>query len=163
MTLQFGTDGVLVTENGLITFANRRLGEMIGRETTEFLHVDGLEIVHPDDRERVARYRENRLRGIPAPTQYRARLQHHDPSRQVVVDFSVKVLENTSSRPPRALVSIRDVTPMLEAERNNRISRAVFENAAEAIMTGTIAKPSSPSVRFTAFEKPTIVKAAKAT
>ncbi len=132
--VEFGTDGVLVTENGLITFANRRLGEMIGRETTEFLHVDGLEIVHPDDRERVARYRENRLRGIPAPTQYRARLQHHDPSRQVVVDFSVKVLENTSSRPPRALVSIRDVTPMLEAERNNRISRAVFENAAEAII-----------------------------
>ena len=35
--------------------------------------------------------------------------------------------------------------------------------AAAAIITGTMARPSSPSVRFTALEKPTMVKAAKAT
>ena len=31
------------------------------------------------------------------------------------------------------------------------------------IITGTIAKPSSPSVRFTAFEDPTIIKIPKGT
>ena len=39
----------------------------------------------------------------------------------------------------------------------------ITPKAPAAIITGTVARPSRPSVRFTALEKPTMVKAAKAT
>ena len=131
--LDFGTDGVIVTESGLVTFANRRLGEMLGRDPGDLIGKSGLEILHPSERSRVERYRDDRLKGIPAPTQYRTRLNHPDPNRIVTVDFSVKML-SSSEDSPKILVSIRDVTALIEAERGNRISGAVFENAAEAII-----------------------------
>lgn len=131
--LDFGTDGVIVTENGLVIFANRRLGEMLGRNPEDLLGKSGLEILHPDERSRVERYRDDRLKGIPAPTLYRTRLKPQDPGRVITVDFSVKVLDSSGTA-PRILASVRDVTALIEAERNDRISGAVFDNAAEAIL-----------------------------
>lgn len=132
--LDFGTDGVMVTENGLIIFANKRLGEMLGRESSEFIGKNGLELLHPTERERVAHYRDNRVKGLPAPTQYRTRLLHKEVEHPVIADFSVKTLETAPDQSPRILISVRDVTAVLEAERVNRIASAVFENAAEAIL-----------------------------
>ena len=132
--VEFATDGILVTEDGLVAFANRRMGEMIGCDPAELIGTDGLDLIHPSDRERVAQGRENRLKGLTTSNRFRARLLYRQPERTVIADFSIRRLDTDPEQPGRVLVSVRDVTAALEAEHRNRISGAVFDNAAEAIV-----------------------------
>ncbi len=132
--VEFGTDGVYISEGGTLVFVNQRLCEILGRPAQELIGADGLAMIHPDDRAMVQERRARRMRGDPVSSQYRVRMQHRDSRRLVVADFSLKMLEADTAAPLRLLCNVRDVTAELAAEREAEISSAVFENAAEAIL-----------------------------
>lgn len=65
--------GIYVNLEGRIVFANPRLADMFGYTVEELTGMDYLALVHPEDREVVAGYRDRRLHGLETPAEYEVR------------------------------------------------------------------------------------------
>ena len=65
--------GVYINKDGKIVFANDKFAAIYGYNKDELIGMDSLLLVHPDDRPQVAEFREKRLRGDKAPSDYEIR------------------------------------------------------------------------------------------
>lgn len=65
--------GVYVNLDGRIVYANPKLAQIFGYGVEELTGMDYLALIHPEDRETVAEYRDRRLRGLEAPAEYDVR------------------------------------------------------------------------------------------
>jgi len=65
--------GVYIIKDGKIAFANEKFAAIYGYSKDELVGMDSLLLVHPDDRPQVAEFREKRLRGDKAPSEYEIR------------------------------------------------------------------------------------------
>lgn len=127
------TDGVFVADATGILYANRRLGEIVGYAPESLLGSDPLDMVCPVDLDAARQWQAARRDGHSALTAFRVRLCHPEVNRLVHVDLYATVLADEEMR-RRVLVTVRDVTAELDAERESKIAAAVFESAAEAII-----------------------------
>lgn len=127
------TDGIFVSDTTGILYANRRLGEIVGFAPESLLGRDPLELVCPSDLDAARLWQAARREGHSALTAFRLRLCHPEVNRVVHVDLYATVLEDEEGH-RRVLVTVRDVTAELDAERESKIAAAVFESAAEAII-----------------------------
>lgn len=126
-------NGVAVIEGGRVTFVNERMAGMIDYRPEELLAMKFSAWVAPEDRdwfrERLRRY----LAGEAVPGEYRLRLLHRDGQTRRHVDVHVRSHKNERGE-SIFIASVRDMTEMLEAEKERLIAAAVFGCAAEAIL-----------------------------
>jgi PAS domain S-box-containing protein len=65
--------GVFIIKNGKIEFANDKFAAIYGYTKDELIGRDSFVLVHPEDRLRVAQWREKRLKGEKVPVEYEIR------------------------------------------------------------------------------------------
>jgi PAS domain S-box-containing protein len=70
MLVENSPTGIFIVRDGRISFVNPRLAQMLGYTRGELLHRDPLELVAPNDRDRVAEIGRKRLAGEPVPEEY---------------------------------------------------------------------------------------------
>ncbi len=71
--VQNSLTGIYLNIEGKLAFVNRRLADIFGYSPEEMIGMDYLALVHPEDREHVAEFREKRLAGLDVPSEYETR------------------------------------------------------------------------------------------
>ncbi len=110
---QNAQEGIAVVQDGLLTFVNPRIGEILRRPVHELVGSPFIEHLHPDDRH-VARERyARRLSGEPLGTY---------PPLRILVPEGVRWVFGTGVRlewdgRPAVLVMLTDITDLKEAEQ----------------------------------------------
>lgn len=142
--------GTLVTRGEATLFASRRLAEIFGYQTDEFLALESIyEIVTPSDRERLKKYEESRLAGKPAPDRYEFEGVRKDGT-QVWVEISVGVVQWENEAAVQA--TIIDVTDRKHAEQALAETadqyRALVEGSIEGILIHDGKKPIFANATF---------------
>ena len=100
-------DGLVIIQNEYVRYVNRRMTEMMGYASEEFIGSHFLDYIHPCEREKVADYHRRRMTWGAAPALYESRLLHKDGTESYV-QFSVCTLSYEKS--PAALAVVREIT-----------------------------------------------------
>ncbi len=122
--------GVIVTSNGRILFANRRMAEMLGYSSTaEFLALGRSDAFKaPHEVERLRAYREARARGAPAPLCYEYQALCKDGSYLWVENQAAVI----SWRGEHAILSsVIDISERKRADAVQRKNEALFRGTFE--------------------------------
>ncbi len=120
--------GILIHHNGIIQFAGREAGRMMGYDhPDEYIGRSILEFIQAEDRDRVADFTRRRIAGADTPVQYEARLVRKDGS---VIDvlISAMVVEYGGRRCTQA--AFMDITEHKKAVEAHRQS----ENKLQALL-----------------------------
>ena len=117
-----------------IDFANERAGAIFGLPTGKFLHRPVLDFIHPDHREFAADRLHRRAQGELVPPHSRLHLRCPETQRERVGDVYVAPIRDQEEGPSRWVVTIKDVTDQVDAERRLQIAATVMDNAAEGVM-----------------------------
>lgn len=128
--------GVFIHRQGAILFANQAFAGILGYESVEDIanSIDNvLDLVHPDDRKRLIRYRTDRLAGRPAPSHYEFRALARDGST-VWVENVAHIVEWGDG--PAIQSIIVDITERKRAEAALRESEARFRDLVEGSIQG---------------------------
>ncbi len=127
-------DGILLVQNGLIVYYNRRLAAMLGYTLDELLNAPFEMFLAVEQREIIRKRYLRRLRGDDIPARYETVILHQD-GHQIDVEINAKVIEMGGQ--PTALAIIRDMTEYKRAERALRESesryRLLADNATDVI------------------------------
>ncbi len=118
---------LLDPESGLITEANARFGEIVGRPAAALVGVDPVQLTHPDDvddsRRQLARLRAGRIAG------YRLNKRYLRPDGTPVwVSLAFAPVQVASEDAPRYLGIVEDISARMEMEE--RLRQASAEAAA---------------------------------
>ncbi|NPV87192.1 MAG: PAS domain S-box protein [Anaerolineae bacterium] len=120
---------ILVVQDGKYVYANPASTRLLGYTPEEFIGMEALSIIHPDDRPKLVERMRSVAQGSPNPP-----LQ----MRVIKKDGQVYIAESTSlplmfNERPAALVISQDITARKQAEEALRLSearwRALVENA----------------------------------
>ena len=122
-------DGVFSIENGIITFANRALSEMIGYTIEETIGYSFTNFVAPEDLETVKKNYSLRQNGLAAPSSYEWRMLHKDGSR-VFVNMSARVINYHGRK--ATIGTIKDITHQKELEQILLNQKNLFKGVADA-------------------------------
>jgi PAS domain S-box-containing protein len=145
-------EAISVVQNGIIKLANAKVTEITGYTIEELNAMPRGSTIHPDDRDRVIGYHEQRLRGEDVPNTYELRI--------IDKQGNLKWLERhvaliTWEGKPAGLVLDTDVTERKQAERALQESeeryRLIAENTRDVIITADMdlkVTYISPSVRY---------------
>jgi PAS domain S-box-containing protein len=129
-------DGILIVQDGMIKFANRRLAETNGRTVEELLNTNFLDYVRPDEVPRVANRYRRRLAGDDVEQVYETVLLHKD-GHEIPVEVSAGAITYQGS--PAVFAFVRDHTERKRAEEALRKSeeklRAIIEASPLSMMT----------------------------
>jgi PAS domain S-box-containing protein len=110
-------DGIYIYSSDRFDFVNNSICDFMGYSREELYNMDFLELIHPEDRERIAGYRNRRFVGGDTPTFYQTRVVTR--SGEVLdMEFSLRVI---SYKGERAVLGIcRDISNLkkLEEERS---------------------------------------------
>ncbi|ELZ65315.1 HTR-like protein [Haloferax prahovense DSM 18310] len=135
-------DAIFIAQDGDFRFWNRRLTELTGRSDDELAETALLDVIHPDDREKVRRISETRRRGGDAPVSYEVRLV--DAAGDVrECAANVKDIEYHGSY--GVLVSMRDVTEQRATEAQFRGLVELARDLVTLVGTDGRIKYQSPS------------------
>ncbi|CCG06858.1 Hypothetical 918 kDa protein Y4LL [Pararhodospirillum photometricum DSM 122] len=132
--LESSQDGIMMVQEGKIVLANGRLCKISGYSQHQLVELPPFGLIAPEDRGWMATLHERRLRGEVVPISYRCHLLHRDGVTRRSVDVSVVVRPWGGEGPVQVVVSFRDVTEKLVAERDLQIAGAVFDHTAEGII-----------------------------
>jgi len=142
--LEQANDGILMIQDGSLTYVNRNLARLLRRTPTELLGTEFAEHVHPDDRARLLDHSRLRLAGKDVPSVCAANL--------VARDGTSLPVELTASRVPYRgmpadLVIVRDVTErrltegrreaLITAEREQRLLAETLAEVSLALTSCT--------------------------
>ncbi|RDZ64188.1 two-component system sensor histidine kinase/response regulator [Haloferax sp. Atlit-12N] len=136
-------DAIFIAQDGDFRFWNRRLTELTGRSDDELAETALLDVIHPDDREKVSRISETRRRGGDAPVSYEVRLVDADGGVRECA-ANVKDIEYHGSY--GVLVSMRDVTEQRATEAQFRGLVELARDLVTLVGTDGRIKYQSPSV-----------------
>ena len=125
-------DGIYIYRGDRFIFVNERMYELTGYDEEEFYEMDAIDLVHPDDRDRIQDYANRRARGEEVPSTYEARVQTADGETRVFA-FSVQRLDRGSDI--TALGSVRDVTERKEREAALERYETIVQAAGDPVYT----------------------------
>ncbi|MCQ3925669.1 MAG: hypothetical protein DPW12_16245, partial [Rhodocyclaceae bacterium] len=120
---------ILIVESGRIAFANEAAGGLFGYGRNELLALPGfLELVHPDDRERLSRNYRRRLRGERFENKYRVSILTRSGERRETELTAARM----PGEAPRVLCVFADITEQEAATRALREQHALYETLLRA-------------------------------
>ncbi|WP_416840081.1 PAS domain-containing sensor histidine kinase [Haloferax sp. DFSO52] len=122
-------DAIFVAQDGDVRFCNHRLAELTGHTDDELVGKTVLDIIHPDDRQRVSEISERRRRGDDAPESYEVRVVGTDDE---VRQCSANVQSIEIHGEYGVLVTLRDVTE----QRTYESQLHHYETIVESIQQG---------------------------
>ncbi len=115
VAIENSNDCVAIFRDGVYVYANQKYVEAVGvRDAGEILGTDIGRFIHPDDYERIERYRRERKAGKDVPTRYELRII--DVNGKVVF-FEAAVSVITLKGAPATLVFMRDITERIEVRK----------------------------------------------
>jgi PAS domain S-box-containing protein len=128
-------DGILIVQDGVIKFANRRLAQANGRTVEELLNTNFLDYVHPDEVRHVADRYHRRMAGKDVEQVYQTVLLHKN-GREIPVEVNAGTIVYQGS--PAVFAFVRDHTDRNQAEealrQSNETLTALINAAPLAIM-----------------------------
>ncbi|RPH87335.1 MAG: PAS domain S-box protein [Desulfobacteraceae bacterium] len=133
--VELSQDGIVWTQGDRHILATRKMAEIFGYDQPEELLGESvLEVVHPDDRDRVYRIHGSRLRGEEAPPRYEFKGIRKTGEALYI---EVSAIRTFYQGEWGSVAFLRDITDRVQAEEELKASeekyRLVVENANEAI------------------------------
>ena len=129
-------DGILIVQDGMIKFANRRLAEANGRTVEELLNTNFLDYVRPDEIPSVAKRYHRRLAEKDVEQIYETVLLHKD-GHEISVEINAGAITYQGS--PAVFAFVRDRTERKQAEealrKSNETLRALISASPLAIFS----------------------------
>jgi PAS domain S-box-containing protein len=129
-------DGILIVQDGIIRFANRRLAEASGRIVAELLNTNFLDYLRPDEVPSVANRYQRRMAGEDVEQVYETVLLHKD-GHEIPVEVNAGAI--TYQGRAAVFAFVRDHTERKLAEEALRKSeeklRAVIESSPLPMLT----------------------------
>jgi PAS domain S-box-containing protein len=110
-------DGIIVVQDGIIRFCNRRAAEFWGGDVRDILGKSYLDFIDPKDVPRIREQYERRMAGEENPRKYDTLLARRDGTR-VPVEINAGIV--TYDGRPADLVLFRDMTERVMAEESLR-------------------------------------------
>jgi len=129
LLVENATDAILIAQDGMLMFVNRRTTELLGYKAEEIAGLPFTEFIHPDDRHLVHERYLRRLRGEEVPTSYEFRAVNRQGEEIYAQINAVPMLWKGR---PAVLCFIRDISAQKRLE-----SRLLQAQKMEAI--GTLA------------------------
>lgn len=117
--LKNATDGILITTNGHILYANPAMAQMVGHTPQTLIGLHANEIIHKDQIPQMNQWREQRLRGEAYPTRIELTLVGAD-GKEVYTDLNSYDIHYQGQ--PASLAVVRDITQHKEIESQLRHS-----------------------------------------
>lgn len=117
-------EAILVTQDGMIKFANPKAQELGGYSEDELISRPFVELIHPDDREMVFERYSKRLKGEEVPHVYSYRIIDSDGNTRWLSSSGAMV---TWEGKPAALGILTDITEHMRAEEELRKHRDHLE------------------------------------
>ncbi|MCP9495213.1 MAG: PAS domain S-box protein [Pyrinomonadaceae bacterium MAG19_C2-C3] len=133
--LSASRDGILVEDEGQISYVNEAYTRMLGYDSPEELigtHVSG--ILSPDDAERMTGYGEARLRGESPPTIYEFRGKRKDGS---LITLEATVSISVVAGKTYISTAVRDITERKQAEEKLRLLGSAVQQANDPVLITT--------------------------
>ncbi len=129
-------DGIAITQNKKIKFANPSLAKMFGYEVEELINSPFLNYISPDDRPRVIEIYTKRLQGEDVPIVYEFAAQHKD-GEVINIEINSGIINYNGER---AILSFfRDITERKRAEEALQESegkyRSLITNIPDVVWT----------------------------
>jgi two-component system, cell cycle sensor histidine kinase and response regulator CckA len=131
--VEHANDAIAILQHGRTIYRNPAYTQLIGYTVADTMGRSFLDIVVPEDRDRVWEYYQKRLRGEVVPAQYEVRLLTQD-SRRVSMEVKPCVIEYQGQ--PASMVVMRDITERKRAEEELRESEERFRKLSEAANEG---------------------------
>ncbi len=127
-------DGIIYARDGVITYANPRILEMLSISQSEFIGHTITKFLHPKEHSKILSRYKRRLTGESEPTIYETTLLNSN-NESIPVEFNVNLTKLQGDT--ITIVFIRDISLRKETEKAIRESeesyRGLFDNASEAI------------------------------
>nr|WP_246347222.1 PAS domain-containing sensor histidine kinase [Desulfurispira natronophila] len=118
------SDGVCIIQFGRLCYTNPSLCEISGYHNQELIGSEFYTYLHPNDRERITSYYEERMRGNNAPSEYDARIICRDGTEKTV-RINSSIIEWSGQ--PAILVTICDMTHRYRIEDSIKELNATLE------------------------------------
>ncbi|ELZ92952.1 HTR-like protein [Haloferax mucosum ATCC BAA-1512] len=136
-------DAIFIAQDGGFRFWNRRLTDLTGLTDDELADCTLLDVIHPDDREKVSEISEMRRRGDDAPVSYDVRIVDTDGD---VHECSANVKDIVYHDSYGILVTVRDVTERRATEAQFRALVELARDIVTLIGSDGRIKYQSPSI-----------------
>ncbi|HWR70148.1 MAG TPA: PAS domain S-box protein, partial [Dehalococcoidia bacterium] len=138
-------EGIIVVQDGVTKFFNRRCVEVTGRSSEELLAGSFLDIVHPEDREMVALNYMKRVAGEDVPNNYQFRTIDKAGNTRWL---QVNAVRLTWEGRPATLTMLSDVTDRVKAEQALRDSEERFRSLVEKATDAVAVLDAAGNVRY---------------
>jgi len=113
--VEHANDGVVVVQDGLLTYVNPHLAQMLGYTVTELIGTPYTNYINPDELDKVRAIYEQRMAGKDTPRIYEASLRNKD-GRHIDVELNAGVINYQGN--PADFVFVRDLSYRSRAERS---------------------------------------------
>lgn len=119
--VESGNDGILVIDNNMIVFANRKMSKLSGYSLNEVIGKSYEKYIHPDDRKQTLKIHRDRMNGKKVPRIYDSSILTKN-GKKICIEINASILQFKGKR--ASLVFVRDID-----QRN--IEEAKFNKAKE--------------------------------
>ncbi|HEY7711421.1 MAG TPA: PAS domain S-box protein [Candidatus Entotheonella sp.] len=128
--------GIFIHTDGIIQFANASTARIFGyRSSDDLVGQDYRMVVAPEERARVERYRQVRLRGELAPSHYECEGRRQDGS---ALWFECLVSRIVWNGRPSVMSTLQDISARKQAEQALRESEERFRDLVEGSVQGIV-------------------------
>ncbi|GAB1452535.1 hypothetical protein MASR2M47_25910 [Draconibacterium sp.] len=118
------TDGIVITQNGLIKFSNPAMCSMMQYAQEELLEQPYLNYVVPDDQKIMVDYHKRRMDGENFTSIYRSRFI---PKDEKIITMELNARTSEYNGQPAAFIIIRNITERLKIEQELQLAKTELE------------------------------------
>jgi PAS domain S-box-containing protein len=122
--IEKATDGIVITQNGLLKFANPAMCEMMQHAYNEMIDRPYLEFVVPEDHQVMIDYHKRRMAGEVFTSVYRSRFIRKDGT---IITVELNARTSDYNGLPAAFIVIRNITDRLSIEKELQDAKESLE------------------------------------
>jgi len=118
------TDGIVITQNGLLKFVNNTMCEMTQYQKEEILETSYYDMVVKEDHQQMIDFHKRRMSGEDFTSLYRSRFIRKDGS---IITVELNARTSDYNGKPSAFIIIRDITDRLNIENELQAAKNKLE------------------------------------
>lgn len=112
--IEKATDGIVITQNGLLKFSNQAMNEMMQYSTEEIMNKSFYDYVIPEDHALMQKFHKKRMKGEKFNSMYRSHFIRKDGT-VITVELNTRTSDYNGS--PAAFIVIRNISDRLNIEK----------------------------------------------